>query len=72
MEDKNLLTSISKKLDVLIYLAFLNSSERRPMGETIAKLSGFGLTNDEIAQIVGTTKRTVEVMKSRKKKGEGK
>jgi len=56
---------ISNKLSALIALALLAEPHKKNTAEKIALLSRFGLANQEMADILGTTKGTVEVLKSR-------
>lgn len=63
-----LLEQISKKLSVLIALSFKNDTQNLSNSERIIILGRFGLNNQDIADILGTTKGTVEVQKSRANK----
>ncbi len=56
---------ISRKLSALIALAMLPDVNKKNTAEKVAILMRFDLPNQEIADIVGTTKGTVEVLKSR-------
>ena len=56
---------ISNKLSALIALAMLSDVHKKTSAEKVALLMRFGISNQEIADIVGTTKGTVEVLKSR-------
>jgi DNA-directed RNA polymerase specialized sigma24 family protein len=56
---------ISRKLSALIALAMLPEVNKKNAAEKVAILMRFDLPNQEIADIVGTTKGTVEVLKSR-------
>lgn len=56
---------ISKKLNTLIALCFLKDSQKLNTADGVKMLSRFGLINQDIADILGTTKPTVEVLKSR-------
>jgi DNA-binding NarL/FixJ family response regulator len=60
-----LLLRISNKLSALIALSLPREGEGQTMAEKITLLSRCGLPNEEIASIVGTTKGTVQVLKSR-------
>lgn len=70
MEDKNqeLLEQVSKKLSALIALSFMKDVEKMRNADGVKLLVRFGLSNQDIADILGTTKPTVEVLKSRIKK----
>ncbi len=65
MKDQELLEQISKKLSALLALSFIEESEKMTAEEGVKLLTRFGLNNQEMADILGTTKPTVEVMKSR-------
>ncbi len=56
---------ISKKLSVLIALQLGELPEKSDMATKVHLLSTFNLTNAEIAEILGTSKGTIEVTKSR-------
>lgn len=68
MGDQDLLEQISKKLSVLISLE-LQKDGKQKVQEHVSRLSRFGLTAGEIAEILGTTAGTVSVAKARIKKG---
>jgi DNA-binding CsgD family transcriptional regulator len=57
--------AVSRKLSALIALHFEPEVQKKSLGEKVAILARFGIPNQEIADIVGTTKGTVEVLKSR-------
>lgn len=59
------LRQVSNKLSALIALTLTTEPEKKNAAEKVALLARFGLSNQEIADIVGTTKGTVEVLKSR-------
>jgi len=65
MIDKELLEQISKKLSVLIALILVSEPEKRTLSEKVELFSRLKLSNNEIAEILGTTKGTIEVVKSR-------
>lgn len=70
-DDSKDLASIDKKLSFLISILWnKDSGEGRTTQSSIEKLRRFGFTNSEIANILGTTKRTVEVVVSRLGMGE--
>jgi DNA-binding CsgD family transcriptional regulator len=56
---------ISDKLSALIALAMSTEVHKKNTAEKVALLMRFDLPNQEIADILGTTKGTVEVLKSR-------
>jgi len=66
MNNDELLRSISDKLSILISLQL--GVDKRSMKEKVAQLVKYGLSNGEIANILGTTKGTIEVVKSSIKK----
>lgn len=70
MSDAQLLQEISRKLSALIALSFREANEKLTTGDRIKLLARLGLSNQEVADILGTTKGTVEVLKSRKLKSE--
>jgi len=60
-----LLQEILQKFDILIALE-LNKEEKK-LSEKVKFLLNFGLPNQQIAEILGTSKGSVEVIKSRLK-----
>jgi DNA-binding CsgD family transcriptional regulator len=66
-EDKTL-DVLSKKVSALMALLLLPDVQKKNMAEKVELLMRFGIRNQEIADIVGTTKGTVEVLKSRASK----
>jgi DNA-binding NarL/FixJ family response regulator len=62
----DLLQEISKKLSILISLE-LRKDGTEGVQEHVARLSRFGLTTGQIAEILNTTPGTVAVAKSRLK-----
>lgn len=68
MENKKLLESILKRLDVLIALQLRTQSEDLSTTEGIQLLTRFGLEPTEIAEILNTTPNTVSVTRSRIKR----
>ncbi len=54
MSDNELLVEISKKLSVLIGI-FIQRDGQAKVQEHVERLSNFGLSGTEIAQILGTT-----------------
>jgi DNA-binding NarL/FixJ family response regulator len=67
-KDNNILQQISKKLSILIALQLQGGKEKVEVKENVVKLTPFGLTDSEIAEILGTTAGTVSVAKARIKK----
>ena len=68
MENQKLLEQISKKLSVLLALNFSSDIKKKTMLDNVQMLLRFDLSNQEISDILGTTRPTVEVIKSRIKK----
>ena len=68
MDDKQLLEQISNKLSALIALSLPNDTKKMSTADGERLLRRFNLSNQVIADILGTTKRTIEVMKSRDQK----
>jgi hypothetical protein len=66
MENQDVLIAISKKLSILIH--FEIQRDGGGVQEHVGRLSRFGLSTAEIAEILGTTTGTVAVAKSRVKK----
>lgn len=65
MKDQKSLEQISKKLSVLIALNLITSSSKATITESIKILSRFGLSSQEIAEILNTSKGMVDVTRSR-------
>jgi DNA-binding CsgD family transcriptional regulator len=65
MKNQDFTEQISKKLSALIALTLLSEVQKKTTAEKVALLIRFDLPNQEIADILGTTKGTVEVLKSR-------
>jgi DNA-binding CsgD family transcriptional regulator len=65
MKEQELLEQISKKLSALTALAFVKEPEKMTAEQGVKLLIRFGLSNQEMADILGTTKGTIEVLKSR-------
>jgi len=61
-----LFQEISQKLNILIALEL--NKKKKKVSEKVKFLLDFGLTNQQIAEILGTSKGSVEVIKSRLKK----
>jgi len=67
MNNDQLLEGISNKLSALLLVLLTPEVEKKSTAQKVALLAGLKLSNQEIAQILGTTKGTVEVLKSRTK-----
>jgi DNA-binding CsgD family transcriptional regulator len=66
------LSIISKKLSLIAALQLSPQAKELNKSEQVAMLTKFDLASDEIASILGTSKGTVDVLKSRlKKQGKG-
>ena len=68
MNDEKTFEMLSKKMSALIALSLLPDVQKKNTAEKVELLMRFGIPNQEIADIVGTTKGTVEVLKSRTKR----
>ncbi len=62
------LKQISKKLSLLIALTLKKLESKSTLTELVKLLSAFGISNSDIALILGAKKSTVEVLKSRTNK----
>ncbi len=71
MKGDDLLAEISKKLSAILALLLTADVQERNTAQKVEMLVRFGLPNQQIADIVGTTKGTVEVLKSRGNKRSG-
>lgn len=71
-KDNDVLQQISKKLSILIALQLQGGKDKVEVKENVAKLIPFGLSDSEIAEILGTTAGTVSVAKVRIKKARSK
>jgi DNA-binding NarL/FixJ family response regulator len=69
LNDQELLEQISKKLSALIAVSLTKDAEKMTNAKRVEILGRFGLYNQDIADILGTTKPTIEVLKSRIKRG---
>ncbi|MDO8655334.1 MAG: hypothetical protein Q7R48_02850 [bacterium] len=67
-EKQELFEQISKKLSVLIALSFVENLADKTAEDSIKILGRFGLNNQDIADMLGVKKTTIEVLKSRIKK----
>jgi DNA-binding CsgD family transcriptional regulator len=63
MNDK-LGEQISAKLSALIALSMTPDVGKKTLGEKVRLLTRFGISNQDVADILGTTKGSVEVLKS--------
>ena len=61
------LSQISKKLSVLIALSLKNKDTESDTSNDIKFLGSFGFSNEEIAEILSTSKNYVAVTKSKSK-----
>lgn len=68
--DSKILESISKRLGVLIALHINDRAENVSIAEGVKLLTRFGLSPNEIAEILNTSANTVKVTRSRLKKSE--
>ncbi|HXN00215.1 MAG TPA: hypothetical protein VN982_17260 [Candidatus Dormibacteraeota bacterium] len=68
MSDAELFEKLSSKMSALIAVALLPDVQKKNTAEKVELLTRFGLSNQEVADIVGTTKGTVKVTKSRANK----
>lgn len=71
-KNNNILQEVSKKLSILIALQLQSEDGVVEVKENVIKLTRFGLTDSEIAEILGTTPGTVSVAKARIKKSKTK
>jgi len=69
MSENEILSSVSKKLGVLIALNLMTLNSKATVIDNVALLDRFGLSTTEISEILNTSKGTVDVTKSRIKKG---
>jgi len=72
MDNKELLESISKRLGVLIALKISERSENPSISDGVELLTRFGLPPADIADILNTSTNTVNVTRTRLKKGKKK
>jgi DNA-directed RNA polymerase specialized sigma24 family protein len=68
MSNQDHLADISKKLSALIGVALTKDVGTLTSSDRVKLLLRFGLANQEIADILGTSRNTVEVLKSRARK----
>ncbi len=68
MNERELAEQVSKKLSAFIAVVLLPDVQKKNAAEKVALLMRFGIPNQDIADILGTTKGTVEVLKSRASK----
>lgn len=72
MKDTDHLSHVSQKLSILIALTVASNGDAYNKSDLVQLFSQFELPNAEIANILGTSKGSVEVMKSRLKKPKSK
>ena len=70
MNESELLDQISRKLSALLAVSFMKGVSEMTTAGGEKFLRRFGLDNQEIASILGTTKRSIEVIKSRNKRND--
>jgi hypothetical protein len=68
----NTLSEVSQKLSILIALTIAGSEKTYSKSDLVQLLTQFSLPNGEIATILGTSKGSVEVLKSRLKSNKNK
>jgi len=68
----NTLSEISQKLSILIALTVAGSEKKYSKSDLVQLLTQFNLPNGEVATILGTSKGSVEVLKSRLKSNKNK
>lgn len=68
MTSEEILETISSKLSALLLISLTADVQKKNTAQKVEMLAGLGLPNQEIANILGTTRGTVEVLKSRAKK----
>ncbi len=68
MKNSELLEQISNKLSVLIAVTLQDDSKKMSITDGERLLRRFGLDNQSVADILGTTKQSIEVTKSRNQK----
>ena len=68
MNDAELVKDLSRKMSALIAVALLPDVNKKNTAEKVALLVRFGISNQDVADIIGTTRGTVEVLKSRASK----
>jgi DNA-binding NarL/FixJ family response regulator len=65
MSTDELLKNISNKLNAVLLVLLTPEIEKKNTAQKVELLAGLGIANQEMADILGTTKGTVEVLKSR-------
>ena len=68
MNNEDLLKTISTKLNAILMALLSPEIENRNSAQKVELLAKLGIGNQDIADILGTTKGTVEVLKSRANK----
>ncbi|MGC1107044.1 MAG: hypothetical protein WA876_10935 [Candidatus Acidiferrales bacterium] len=66
--NEDVLSELSNKLNILIAVALSPDIRDKSGSEKIEFLTRFGISNQNVADVLGTTKGTVEVLKSRASK----
>jgi len=72
MENQEFLDQISKKMNAFIALLLTTDVAKMTTADKVKMLLRFNLSNQDIANIIGTTRGTIEVMKSRLQKPKNK
>lgn len=65
MDTKELLQDVSRKLSVLIALDLEKNGRKILVKDSVKMLVRYGISDNDIAIILGTSKATVQVLKSR-------
>lgn len=65
MTNEEILNQISKKMNAFIALMLMNDVQKMTKSDKVKLLLRFELSNQDIANILDTTRGTVEVTKSR-------
>jgi len=68
MKTDQLLESISNKLSAVLLVLLSPEIEKKGTAQKVELLARLKITNQEMAEILGTTKGSVEVLKSRANK----
>lgn len=68
MTSDEILKEISSKLSAVLFVLLSQDVEKKSNVEKVALLARLGLNNQDIANVLGTSKGTVEVWKSRANK----
>lgn len=65
MKDQEKLDQISRKLSALISLLLVKDRQKLTTADNVKMFVRCGISNQEIADVLGTSRGTVEVLKSR-------